>query len=111
MWIRFALFNAALAAILTARPRPALLSLSVQPSTYAMAVGEQRDIDALTTGVAAPSARLRYTIRDTLIATVDSAGHLVAHRAGTTSLAVTATGAAEGFLASEIVARVPVVVR
>jgi hypothetical protein len=111
MWIRFALFNAALAAILTAQPRPALRALTVQPTALVLAVGERRTATISIESVNGTRERVRYVVQDTTIATVDTHGVLTARGRGDTRLTVVVAGDAPGFTSSEISAAVSVRVR
>ncbi len=113
MWIRFALFNAALAAILTSQPRNVLVGVSLGPRDAIMSVGEQKNFVSRATTVV-PSAKVVYhfEMADTSIAVIDSVTAVATARsAGTTTLRVRVTASAEGFVSNELTTQVSVVVK
>lgn len=111
MWIRFALFNATLAAVLTAQPRSALNSLTVAPDHLVLAPGTSKALIPKISAVADARLRTSYGVTDTTAAMIDSTGRVTARAPGFAVLTVTTKGEAEGFTTGLLTVLVPVEVR
>ena len=111
MWIRFALFNATLAAVLTAQPRSALNSLTVAPDHLTLVAGASKALVPKILAVADARLQTFYGVTDTTVATIDSTGRVTARAPGFAVLTVTARASANGFTTGVLTVLVPMTVR